>query len=192
MTILGGSPGSRKICCFWGHFSKWIFAEGRSTRSLWCPEQIQGPIWRSKDHLVMKGLSKNVKDHEFQRFHYSVRQEIGHARSISTQNMFPLSSVTPKPPESQSTHHGSWSTFDYCRQISIVFRRAPFPNFEISKCPDVRFVTRRLENLVLTHRRKINVLWGDPGQNGRFRWPFLIHWSSNISENHEIDLPDVW
>ena len=54
------------------------------------------------------------------------------------------------------------------RQISIVFRRAPFPNFEIFKFPDVRFVTRRLENLVLTHRRKINVLWGDHGQNGRF------------------------
>ena len=47
-----------------GHFAKWIFAEGRSTRSFWCLEKIQGPIWRSKDHLVMKGLSKNVKNHE--------------------------------------------------------------------------------------------------------------------------------
>ena len=50
---------------FGGHFPKWIFAEGRSTRSLWCLEKIQGPIWRSKDHLVMKGLSKNVENHEF-------------------------------------------------------------------------------------------------------------------------------
>ena len=50
---------------FAGNFSKWIFAEGRSTRSPWCLEKIQGPIWRSKDHLVMKGLSKNVKNHEF-------------------------------------------------------------------------------------------------------------------------------
>ena len=36
--ILGGCPGSQIILCFWGHFSKWIFAEGRSTRSLWCLE----------------------------------------------------------------------------------------------------------------------------------------------------------
>ena len=57
-------PVSRKIFVC-GHFSKWIFAEGRSTRSLWCLEKIEGPIWRSKDHLVMKGLSKNVKNHEF-------------------------------------------------------------------------------------------------------------------------------
>ena len=38
---------------FWGgHFSKWIVTEGGSTRSPWCSEKIQGPIWRSKDHLV--------------------------------------------------------------------------------------------------------------------------------------------
>ena len=49
----------------WGHFPKWIFDEGRSTRSLWCLEKIQGPIWKSKDHLVMKGLSENVKNHAF-------------------------------------------------------------------------------------------------------------------------------
>ena len=54
-----------RFLCFGGHFSKWIFAEGRPTRSPWCLEKIQGPIWRSKDHLVMKGLSKNVKNHEF-------------------------------------------------------------------------------------------------------------------------------
>jgi len=34
-----------------------VFAEGRLTRSPWCLEKIQGPIWKSKDHLVMKGLS---------------------------------------------------------------------------------------------------------------------------------------
>ena len=57
----------RNIFILGGHFPKWIFTEGRSTRSLWCLEKIQGPIWRSKDHLVMKGLSKNVKNHEFWR-----------------------------------------------------------------------------------------------------------------------------
>ena len=61
--------------------------------------KIQGPIWRSKDHLVMKELSKNVKNHEISRFHNSVRQKIGDAGSISTQNIFPLSSVVSKPPQ---------------------------------------------------------------------------------------------
>ena len=59
MTILGGCPISQKIF-FLASFSKWIFAEGRSTRSLWCSQTIQGPIRRPKDHLVVKGLSKNV------------------------------------------------------------------------------------------------------------------------------------
>jgi hypothetical protein len=77
-----------------------IFPNGFSPRSLWCLEKIQGPIWRSKDHLVMKGLSKNVKNHEFSRTHYSVRQKIEDAGSISTQNIFPLHSVTPKRLES--------------------------------------------------------------------------------------------
>ena len=87
------------ILFLWGViFQNVFFAEGRSTRSPWCLEKIQGPIWRSKDHLVMKGLSKNVKNHEFWRFHYSVRQKIGDPGSIPTQNMFPLISVTPKPP----------------------------------------------------------------------------------------------
>ena len=84
---------------FGGHFPKWIFAEGRSTRSPWCLEKIQGPIWRSKDNLMMKGLSKNVKNHEILIFHNSVRQKTGDPGSISTQNMFPLLPVTPKRPE---------------------------------------------------------------------------------------------
>ena len=29
----------------WCHFPKWVFAEGRSTRSQWCLEKVQGPIW---------------------------------------------------------------------------------------------------------------------------------------------------
>ena len=37
----------------------------------------------------------------FKETHYSVRQKIGDAGSISTQNINPLHSVTPKPPESQ-------------------------------------------------------------------------------------------
>ena len=41
------------------------------------------------------------KTMNFKEAHYSVRQKIGDAGFISTQNMFPLSSVTPKPPESQ-------------------------------------------------------------------------------------------
>ena len=87
------------IFVFGGHFSKWIFAEGRSTRSPWCLGKIQGRIWRCKDNLMMKGLSKNVKIHEILLFHNSVRQKIGDPGSISTQNMFPLIPVVPKPPQ---------------------------------------------------------------------------------------------
>ena len=64
MTILGGCPGSLIFFVFWCQFSKSIFAEDRSTRSKWCLEKNKGPIWRSNDHLVMKGLSKNVENHE--------------------------------------------------------------------------------------------------------------------------------
>ena len=96
MKISEGFAFSRKYY-FWGHFPKWIFAEGRSTRSPWCLGKIQGPIWMSKDNLMMKGLSKNVKNHEILLFHNSVRQKIGDPGSISTQNMFPLTPVVPKP-----------------------------------------------------------------------------------------------
>ena len=84
MTMGGGCSIPRNKLFCGGNLSKWIFAQGRSTRSLWCLEQIQRPIWRSKDHLVMKGLSKNAKNHE-------------DPGSISTQNMFPLISVVPNP-----------------------------------------------------------------------------------------------
>ena len=69
-------------------------------RIIWRMKDPSGPIWRPKDHLVMKGLSKNVKNLDFKETHYSVRQKIGDPGSISTQNMFPLHSVTPKRPES--------------------------------------------------------------------------------------------
>jgi len=114
MTINEGFPVSREIL-FWGRFSKWIFAEGRSTRSPWCLEKIQGPIWRSKDNLVMKGLSKNVKNHEILLFHNSVRQKIGDPGSISTQNMNPLHSVVSKLPESP---YGAKYVF-FCRKSSF-------------------------------------------------------------------------
>ena len=49
---------------------------------------------------MMKGLSKNVKNHEILLLHNSVRQKIGDPGPISMQNMFPLISVVPKPPKS--------------------------------------------------------------------------------------------
>ena len=57
---------------------------------------IQKPIWR---YFVMKLPSKNFKNHESLLFDYSVRQKIGDPGSISTQNMFPLTAVVPKPPQ---------------------------------------------------------------------------------------------
>ena len=43
----------------------------------------------AQEHLVLKGLCKNVKNHRFSRnpLQYSMRQKIGDAGSISTQNM---------------------------------------------------------------------------------------------------------
>ena len=108
-----------KHICVGGHFPKSIFAEGRSTRSPWCLEKIQGPIWRSKDHLVMKGLSKNVKNHDFKETHYSVRHKIGDLGFISTQNIFPFSSVMPKQPESP---YGAQTN---CLAENIVFKFFP-------------------------------------------------------------------
>ena len=47
----------------------------------------------------MKLPSKNVKNHENLLFDYSMRQKIGDPGSISTQNMFPLTPIVPKPPQ---------------------------------------------------------------------------------------------
>ena len=49
----------------------------------------------------MKGLSKNGQNHDFKEAHYSMRQKIGDAESISTRNINPPHSVKPKRPESQ-------------------------------------------------------------------------------------------
>ena len=95
-----GLPSFQDFLC-WGSFFRIKFRRRPfKQKSLEFIKNIQGPIWRSKDHLAMKGLSKNVKNHDFKRFHYSVRQKIGDPGSISTRNMFPLSSVVPKPLES--------------------------------------------------------------------------------------------
>ena len=48
MTICGGFPVFRKIFVG-GHLSKWIFAEGRSTRSPWCLEK------NPRTHLEAQG-----------------------------------------------------------------------------------------------------------------------------------------
>ena len=43
-----------------------------------------------------------------------------------------------------------------------------------------------LENLVVRYRGKIiKVFWRDPGQNGGFWGPFLVHWNSNLPSNVE-------
>ena len=60
MKVFEGLSVSQNILLGKNPFSKWILAEGRSTRSLWCLEKIQGPICRPKDHLVVRGLSKNA------------------------------------------------------------------------------------------------------------------------------------
>ena len=44
-------------------YQKWFSPKAPSTRRPWLLGEIRGPIWRSKDHLVMKGLSKNDENH---------------------------------------------------------------------------------------------------------------------------------
>ena len=74
------------------------------------------------------------------------------------------------------------------RQISIICRRASCPHLEIFRLPYFRFKKMNLNNkLVLKYRRKvIKVFWGDPGQNGWFWEPFLIHWNCQNLENVEF------
>ena len=66
---------------------------------IWWMKDPSGPIWRPKDHLVMKGLSKNVKNLDFNETHYSVRQNVGSTGSSSIRNVFPRHPVTSKRPE---------------------------------------------------------------------------------------------
>ena len=86
------------IVC-WGHFPKWIFAEGRSTRSLWCLEKSKDPFGGPRIIWWWRDFPRMSKFMIFKETHYSVRQKIGDAGSISTQNINPLHSVTPKRPE---------------------------------------------------------------------------------------------
>ena len=65
-TILSQNDEYGKIVRFHDFFGRGIFQNDFSPKAVQ-PEasKIEGPIWRFKDHLVMKGLSKNVKNHEF-------------------------------------------------------------------------------------------------------------------------------
>ena len=101
-----------------GHFSENELVLFGGPRIIWRIKDPSGPIWRTKGHLVMKGLSKNVKHHAFKETHYSVRQKIGDPGSISTQNLFPLHSVTPKRPESP---YGAKYCFFAEKQVFSVF-----------------------------------------------------------------------
>ena len=99
ITILGGFPVSR--FCFLGV----LFQIGFSPKAVQPEALVFGKNPRT--HLEVQrsfgdeGTFQERQNHEFERFHYSVRQKIGDARSISTQNMFPLHSVVSKRPESQ-------------------------------------------------------------------------------------------
>ena len=75
----------------------------------------------------MKGLSKDVKNHDFKETHYSVRQNIGDAGSISTQNIFPLHSVVSKRLESPYGAKYGGVYFVFLRQEG--FRQPPRKHF---------------------------------------------------------------
>ena len=63
-----------------------------STRSPWLLGKIRGPIWMSNDHLVMKGLSKNVETPENPRFDNSVRHKIAALDPIKSSTILPQAS----------------------------------------------------------------------------------------------------
>ena len=44
-----------------GNFPKWIFAEGSFNQKPLALGEIRGPIWRSKDLLMMKGLTQECR-----------------------------------------------------------------------------------------------------------------------------------
>ena len=78
----------------------------------------------------------------------------------------------------QSTHHGSWSTFD---QTDLDYFSArvfsKFWDFQI--CQISKF--EQMANTGFEISKIIKVFWGDPGQNGLFWGPFLVHWNSQKS-----------
>ena len=68
-----------------------------STRSPWLLRKIRGPIWRSKDHLVMKGLTQNVENLANLRFDNPVRPDPAAPGPRKLRTIFPHTSVLPKP-----------------------------------------------------------------------------------------------
>ena len=104
-----GIPGSSKVHASFrtaetvhSQFSENSSVLFGGPRIIWRMKDPSGPIWRPKDHLVMQGLTNNVKNLNFKETHYSVRQNVGSTGSISMRNniMFPLHPVTSKRPES--------------------------------------------------------------------------------------------
>ena len=101
--MLVGFPVSREI--FRLGVLGVIFQNGFSPKAV----QPEAPGVRGdpRTHLEVQGsfgdegTFQECQNHEILLFHYSARQKIGDPGSISTQNMFPRTPVTPKPPKSQ-------------------------------------------------------------------------------------------
>ena len=134
----------------------------------------------------MKGLSESVKIHELQRFYYSVRQKVGDPGSISTQNMFPLISVVPKPPESPygATYvcfaenlvfnffpfllggGGSFSQMNFRRrpfnQKPLVFRTNPRTHLEVQGHLVMKGLPKNVKNHEFWHSWKVPSSPNDP------------------------------
>jgi len=99
MTIVGGFPVSRTDF-YWGSFFKMDFRRRPFNQKPLVFRKNPRTHLESMDHLVMKDFPKMLKIMNFKETHYLARQKIGDAGSISTQNIFPLSSVVSKTPES--------------------------------------------------------------------------------------------
>ena len=108
--------------CFWGsffkiHFRRRPFNQKPLVFRKKSKDPSGGPriIWWWRDFPRMSKIMNSKETH------YPVGQKIGDAGSISTQNIFPLSSVTPKQPESPyGAKYVCWATNHFFQLFSFL------------------------------------------------------------------------
>ena len=104
-----------------GHFSKCMFAEGSFNQKPLASGEIRGSIWR---HFVMKLPPNNVKNHENERFHNSVRPDPAHPGPAKLRVICPHTSVLSKPPQ---LPYGAEYVFGGCSRFTgaVLNRKVP-------------------------------------------------------------------
>ena len=132
----------------------------------------------------------NYRNHENQRFDFSVRQKHGDPGPIKLRTIFPHTSVLSKVPQlpyvltkikcfmKTQFFPGSLTSAQIKSTTSIwaLVKEPGFLDFQISRIAILEiflFCKIILENLVVGYRGKIiKVFWRDPGQNRKFEGYF--------------------